>query len=218
MIAIRMLSVAFAVGLAAFAVTGVGFAQDDSDKAGGSMMDHQSGGGSMMDQQSGGGMMGQKSGGGMMGQKSGGGMMGQMSGGMMGHGMMMCRHGMMGGMRGMGGGDVCGRMTAHMDGRLAYLKAELKITPEEESLWNDYAAAVKDNAKSLGERCTALVAKSKDKSPSLPERLDIHDQFMTARLDALRSIGKALRPLYADLSDEQKQLADQFINGSTGLM
>jgi hypothetical protein len=191
MIAIRMLSVAFAVGLAAFAVTGVGFAQDDSDKAGGSMMDHQSGGG-------------------MMGQMSGG--------GMMGHGMMMCRHGKMGGMRGMGGGDVCGRMTAHIDGRLAYLKAELKITPEEESLWNDYAAAVKDNAKSLGERCTALVAKSKDKLPSLPERLDIHDQFMTARLDALRSIGKALKPLYAALSDEQKQLADQFINGSTGQM
>ncbi len=123
---------------------------------------------------------------------------------------------MMGGMRGMGGGDVCGRMTAHMDGRLAYLKAELKITPAEESVWNDYAAAVKDNAKSLGERCTALVAQSKDKTPSLPERLDIQDQFMTARLDALRSIGKALKPLYAALSDEQKQLADQFINGSTG--
>jgi LTXXQ motif family protein len=210
MISIRMLSVAFAAGLAASVATGAGFAQDDSDKAGGSMMDHQSGGSMMDHQSSGGSMMDHQSGGGMMGQKSGG--------GMMGHGMMMCRHGMMGGMRGMGSGDVCGRMTAHMDGRLAYLKAELKITPEEESLWNDYAIAVKDNAKSLGERCTALVAQSKDKTPSLPERLDIHDQFMTARLDALRSIGKALKPLYAALSDEQKQLADQFINGSTGQM
>ncbi len=193
MTSIRTLAVVFAAGLAACAATGAGFAQDDGGNAGGSMMD----------QKSGGGMMDQKSGGGMMGQKSGGGMMG---------------HGMMGGMRGMGGGDVCGRMTAHMDGRLAYLKAELKITPEEEPLWNDYAAAVKDNAKSLGERCTALVAQSKDKTPSLPERLDIHEQFMTARVDALRSIGKALKPLYAALSDEQKQLADQFINGSTGQM
>jgi LTXXQ motif family protein len=199
MTAIRILSVAFAAGLTAFAATGAGFAQDDSGKASGSMMDQKSGGGSMMDQKSGGGMM--------MDQKSGG--------GMMGHGMM---HGMMGGGRGMGGGDVCGRMTAHMDGRLAYLKAELKITPDEESLWNDYAAAVKDNAKSLGERCTALVAQSKDKTPSLPERLDIHEQFMTARVDALRAVTKALKPLYAGLSDEQKQLADQFINGSTGQM
>jgi LTXXQ motif family protein len=213
MTAIRILSVAFAAGLAAFAATGAVFAQDDSDKASGSMMDQKPGGG-MMDQKSGGGsMMDQKSGGGsMMDQKSGGGMMGH---GMMGHGMMMGHHGMMGGM---GSGDVCGRMTAHMDGRLAYLKAELKITPEQESLWNDYATAVKDNAKTIGERCTAMMAQDDDKMPSLPERLDDHEQFMMARLDALRSVGKALKPLYAALSDEQKQLADQFIKGSTGMM
>ncbi len=45
MTAIRILSVAFAAGLAAFAATGAGFAQDDSDKASGSMMDQKSGGG-----------------------------------------------------------------------------------------------------------------------------------------------------------------------------
>jgi LTXXQ motif family protein len=229
MISIRMLSVAFAAGLAAFAATGAGFAQDDSDKAGGSMLDHQSGGGmmdqksgggSMMDHQSGGGMMGQKSGGGStMDHQSGGGMMGQKSGGgMMGHGMMMCRHGMMGGMRGKGGGYLCGKMTAHIDGRLAFLKAELKITSEQESLWNDYAAAVKDNAKTIGERCTAMMGQGDGKTPSLPERLDAQEQFITARLDGLRAVTKALKPLYAALSDEQKQLADQFIKSSTGMM
>jgi hypothetical protein len=48
---------------------------------------------------------------------------------MMGHGMMsgqsmMGGHGMLGGM-GMGGGSasMCGRMTAHIEGRLAFLKA-----------------------------------------------------------------------------------------------
>jgi LTXXQ motif family protein len=194
MTAIRILSVAFAAGLAAFAATGAGFAQDNSDKASGSMMD-------------------QKSGGGMMGQKSGGGMMGH---GMMGHGMM--GHGMMCGMRGKRGGSVCGRMTAHVDGRLAFLKTELKITPEQESVWNDYAAAVKDNAKTIGERCTAMMAQGDDKTPGLPERLDAQEQFMTARLDALRAVAKALKPLYAALSDEQKQLADQFIKSSSGMM
>ena len=197
------------MALAAFAVTGAALAQDNSDKASGSMMDQKSGGGSMMDQKSGGGsMMDQKSGGGMMGQKSGG--------GMMGHGMM--GHGMMGGMRGKRGGSVCGRMTAHVDGRLAFLKTELKITPEQESVWNDYAAAVKDNAKTIGERCTAMMAQATTRRPSLPERLDAQEQFMTARLDALRAVGKALKPLYAALSDEQKQLADQFIKSSTGMM
>ncbi len=139
-------------------------------------------------------------------------MMGQ---GMMGHGMMC---GMMGGMRGKGGGSVCGRMTAHVDGRLAFLKTELKITPEQESVWNDYAAAVKDNAKTIGERCTAMMGQGDDKTPSLPERLDAQERFMMARLDALRAVTKALKPLYAALSDEQKELADQFIKSSTGMM
>jgi hypothetical protein len=32
---------------------------------------------------------------------------------------------------------MCGRMTAHIEGRLAFLKAELNITPEQEALWKD---------------------------------------------------------------------------------
>lgn len=208
MTATRILSVALAASLAAFAATGPVFAQDDSDKGSGSMMGQTQGGGSMMDQKSGGGSMG--------------------GGSMMGHGMMMGHHGMMcgmmGGMRGKRGGHLCGRMMAHVDGRLAFLKTELKITPEQESLWNDYAAAVKDNAKTIGERCTAMMGmmgmmgQDGGKAASLPERLDAQEQFMMARLDALRAVGKALKPLYAALSDEQKQLADQFIKSSTGMM
>jgi LTXXQ motif family protein len=197
MTATRTLSVAFAAMLAAFAATTGATAQQDSDKGSGSTMG-QTQGGSMMDQKSGGGSMG--------------------GGSMMGQGMMMGHHGMMGGMRAMRGGYFCGKMTAHVDGRLAFLKTELKITPEQESLWNDYATAVKDNAKTIGERCTALMAQGDDKTPSLPDRLDAQEQFMMARLDALRAVGKTLKPLYAALSDEQKQLADQFIKSSTGMM
>jgi hypothetical protein len=151
-------------------------------------MDHKSGSGSMMDHKSGGGQMGH----GMMGQ-----------------------HGMMGGKR---GGFMCGRMSSHIEGRLAFLKAELKITPDQESLWNDYAAAVRDNAKTIGERCAGMMGASGDKAPSLPERLDVQEDFMASRLEGLRAVGKALKPLYAALSDEQKQLADQFIKSSTGMM
>jgi len=70
----------------------------------------------------------------------------------------------------------------------------------------------------LKEECTALRAQGGDKTPSLPERLDAQEQFMMARLDALRAVTKALKPLCAALSDEQKQLADQFIKSSTGMM
>ena len=179
--------------LAAIAATGSARAQQDSQQ------NSQPNSGSMMNQQPG-------------------------SGSMMGHGMMgegqsmMGGHGMMGGI-GMGGGSasMCGRMTAHIEGRLAFLKAEINITPEQEALWKDYANAVRDNAKTMSGRCTALMGDS-EASESLPDRLDAQEQFVAARLDALRATNKALKPLYQALSDAQKKLADQLIRSSTGMM
>ena len=41
---------------------------------------------------------------------------------------------------------------------------------------------------------------------------------MAAQLDALRAMNKTLKPLYAALSDTQKQAANQFIWGPMGMM
>jgi LTXXQ motif family protein len=168
-----------AVALLAIAATGSANAQDNSQQGG------QSDSGSMMNQQPG-------------------------SGSMMGHGMMgdgqsmMGHHGMMGGM-GMGGGpgSMCGRMTSHIEGRIAFLRAELNITPEQEALWKDYADAMRNNAKTMSGRCTALMGDSGASQKSLPDRLDAQEQFVSARLDSLRATNKALKPLYQALSDEQ---------------
>ncbi len=134
-------------------------------------------------------------------------------------GSMMGGHGMMGGM-GMkdAGSSLCGRMTAHIEGRLAFLKAEINITPAQESLWNDYANAVRDNAKTMGARCSSLMGEGGMSDKTLPDRLDAQEQFVAARLDALRATSKALKPLYAALSDDQKKVADQLIRSSTGMM
>lgn len=190
--ATKVLTIAFAVLVAAAAMSGAN-AQPDSKPDSGSMM-------------------GQPEGGSPTDPKPG-------RGSMMGHGRMMGHPGRMGHMGGKRGhGFICGRMTGHIEGRLAFLKAELKITSEQDSLWNDYAGAVRDNAKAMGSRCSAMRGQRGEKAPSLPDRLDAQEQFMMARLDGLRAIGKALKPLYAALSDEQKQLADQFIRSSTGMM
>jgi hypothetical protein len=48
--------------------------------------------------------------------------------------------GMMGSMGTKGGRpSLCAMMTQHVEGRLAFLKAELNITPEQDSVWNAYA-------------------------------------------------------------------------------
>jgi len=150
---------------------------------------------------------------GMMGFPGmGPGMMGHMMGpGMMGPGGFW--HAMMAGGPGKA---MCGAMASHIDGRLAYAKAELKITPEQETLWNAYATAARDNAFAMTTHCTTMMSK-RGETISLPERLDLHEQFMAAHLDAVRAMNNALKPLYAALSDDQKKTADQMFWGPMGM-
>jgi len=58
----------------------------------------------------------------------------------------------------------------------------------------------------------------RDSQVSLPDRLDQNEQLMAAQLDALRAMNKALKPLYATLSDDQKKAADQLFWGPMGMM
>ncbi len=148
----------------------------------------------------------------MMGTGGPHGMMGNDS---MGPGMM----GMGPGMMGSGGRQaMCNAMTGHIEGRLAYLKAELKITAAQEALWSAYAATVRDNANAMLSHCNAMMSQRDASTASLPDRLDQHVQLMAAQLDAMRAINKALKPLYAALSDSQKQTADQLFRSPMGMM
>lgn len=139
---------------------------------------------------------------------------------------MMGPNGMMGN-QGMGrpwmmgngqGAYMCTMMTSHIEGRLAYLKTELKITGAQDSLWNAYASAARGNAQAMATHCTAMMGQRGATGISLPDRLDQHEQFMAAQLDAIRTMNNALKPLYAALSDSQKQTADQFPWGPMGMM
>jgi hypothetical protein len=45
-------------------------------------------------------------------------------------------------------------------------------------------------------------------SLNLPERLDQNEQLMAMRTEVVRATNKALKPLYAALSDSQRRTAD----------
>ena len=148
-------------------------------------------------------------------QQNPGGMMGVMGPGMMGPGMGYDASGP-GMMR--WGPAMCGAMASHLEGRLAYSKAELKITEAQESLWNTYAAAARDNTKTMVGHCTAIMSQRGTSTVSLPERLEEHEQLLGSQLDAIRAMNKALKPLYAAFSDDQKKTADQLFWGPIGMM
>jgi hypothetical protein len=108
-------------------------------------------------------------------------------------------------------------MTEHVEGRIAFLRAELKIKDAQAAAWNRFADALRANAKSLREAQPPM-ARHGGQDATLAQSLDQEERFLGARLEGLRGVKGALAPLYAGLDDEQKKLAERLIPPHLGLM
>lgn len=161
----------------------------------------------------------------------------QMSSGMMGGGKEMADSPMMKKMtmmKAMHSGDAAGiAMIDHVEGRIAYLRAELKITDAQTATWDAFAAALRANAKSLAavrepmmgqmEMGKPGMAAGETKAqmpmpvPTLAQRLDAQERWQTARLDGTRAISTAFKKLNELLSPDQKKAADELLPPNVGL-
>jgi len=112
-------------------------------------------------------------------------------------------------------------MAGHIEGRIAFLKTELKITDAQQPLWNAVADAMRATAKDMGAvpNCMSMMqSMMQQQSSTLPEKLAYRENAMTTHLEALRKLKTAVEPLYAALSDDQKKTADQLMIGTMGMM
>jgi LTXXQ motif family protein len=126
--------------------------------------------------------------------------------------------GMTGGPARMG---MMGMMGDHVEGRIAFLKTELKITEAQMPPWNAFADVLRENARRMGAMPVIMMQSGMmghdGASVNAPDRLDRMEKMMTAMLEAVKATKAALAPLYAVLTDEQKKVADQLIHGPMGL-
>jgi hypothetical protein len=100
-------------------------------------------------------------------------------------------------------------------GRLAFIEAELGLTEAQRPLWEAYAAAARDAARSMSamhERMLAL-----EGPPALPERLALMEEMMASRLSALRTVRDEATALYRALSPEQQEIADSVMAMGMGM-
>jgi periplasmic protein CpxP/Spy len=97
-----------------------------------------------------------------------------------------------------------GQMVA---GRIAFLKAELKITPAQEAQWQPFAAAMSQNAQAL-DQVIATARQHRGAAGSAVDRMETRVQFARVRADNAARLASAFRPLYASLSPEQQQMAN----------
>lgn len=118
--------------------------------------------------------------------------------------------GMMG--RGMGGMATIDRI----EGRIAFLRAELKITDAQADAWNGFAEALRTNARKLAE---VRAAKPGDGQPAstIAARLEQQEQWLSARLDGTRAMKSAFIKLNEVLSNDQKKTADDLLAPHLGI-
>lgn len=141
--------------------------------------------------------------GGMMmmggGQEMGGMMKGDM------HRMMAMKH----------GGQMAMPMR-HTEGRIAFLKAELRITPAQEGKWTAFADAVRAGTKGTDKMPAMMTDKAK--ASTAPAMLESYEQILSGRLEALRATRAAFLPLYESLTPEQRKIADDLLASPMSVM
>jgi hypothetical protein len=113
-----------------------------------------------------------------------------------------------------GGQAMMCQMDEHIDGDLAYLKAELKITEAQAAQWNIFAQAFRAEREKRARHCKEALEHAREmRSASLLDTVKMAEDQLALRLDSLRAMKVAIQPLYESLSKEQKKTADQVMKG-----
>jgi hypothetical protein len=133
--------------------------------------------------------------------------------------------GMAGAGAGMMGGDM-GRMMQQMmqsrmaaasmqpfrriDGQLAYLRAELRITDAQVPPWNAFADAVRAQGDRLRQATQQAMGTAAGPGTA-PQQMERRIALLFAHMEAMRAVSAAATPLYAALSEEQRRAADELM-------
>jgi len=98
----------------------------------------------------------------------------------------------------------------HMAGKLAFLKAELKITKDQETAWQDFSKAMADLD---GQRAqlheTMRGSFKKDADASIVDRIDRRIAGMETGLSLMKKLSGAVKTLYGVLTPEQQKQANE---------
>ncbi|TFV44536.1 Spy/CpxP family protein refolding chaperone [Bradyrhizobium niftali] len=116
-------------------------------------------------------------------------------------------------------GDGMGMDTIdHIEGRVAFLRTELKITEAQKLVWNAFADALRANAKTLGEMRGSMMSQQGAGGAGLVEKLAFQEKWLAARLEGARAMKLTLTNLVSTFSDEQKKAADELLAPQMGMM
>lgn len=96
----------------------------------------------------------------------------------------------------------------YIEGRIAFMHAELRVTDSQMAAWTEFANVLRANAKRSAD---AHGAKGQQAAATTADRLDEQERRLAARLEGVRALKAAYVKLYAVLDDKQKKTADELM-------
>jgi periplasmic protein CpxP/Spy len=90
--------------------------------------------------------------------------------------------------------------------RIAMLHSELKITPAQETQWQQFADVMRQNGETMGNLYRQRMA---DKNLSALDDMKQYTQIAQAHADGMSKLVAAFEPLYNSFSADQKKVADE---------
>jgi hypothetical protein len=136
-------------------------------------------------------------------------MPGNMGQGMIGQGMMGGpggMHRMMHRMQGMTPRQRCEERLARRAGMIAYTIAKLDLTAQQRPLWDKLNGNVQTAADRERQLCAQLKPAAERSQETILDRVGRREQFLAARLDALKEVRPALEQFYQALTADQKAI------------
>ena len=99
------------------------------------------------------------------------------------------------------------QITNEFAAHTARIKADLRLTPEQEKNWSGFESAMKDLGKRDADRQIALQAERAEQKAPLDaiEQMREEAKFMSERSADQKALADAAQPLYASLDDQQKR-------------
>lgn len=103
-----------------------------------------------------------------------------------------------------------------IEGRIAFLRTELKITEAQQPQWAAFAETLRSNAKAMAETRKAMMQPKPQLSA--PDSVEHEVHMLGERLDGLKATAAATRALYVVLTEAQKKTADELLMPAMGRM
>jgi periplasmic protein CpxP/Spy len=103
----------------------------------------------------------------------------------------------------------------HAEARIKQLQGALKITDDQQELWNNLTKVMRENAKDMDVLTKDRAEKTK--TMNSVERMKFHSEITEIRLNQQKKLIPTFEALYTSMSDEQKKITDAiFVTGRHG--